>query len=126
MGQIKGRSDDMLIIRGVNLFHTQIEELILGMDNLIPHYQVVVTREGTMDDVELRVEVSEDLMQKMRIETIDQNLVSQSDFLSNLQGTLRQKIKNNIGLSMAVHLKAFGAIPRSQGGKLSRILDLRK
>ena len=57
MGKIVGRSDDMLIIRGVNLFPTQIEELVLKHGQLSGQYQLVVTREGTLDDVEVRCEL---------------------------------------------------------------------
>src|SRR6185503_323059 len=57
MGKIVGRSDDMLIIRGVNLFPTQIEELVLKHGQLSGQYQIVVTREGNLDDVEVRCEL---------------------------------------------------------------------
>ena len=61
MSAIKGRSDDMLIIRGVNLFHTQVEALLEDMHGLAPNYQLIVTREGTMDQVKLDIEVTEDI-----------------------------------------------------------------
>lgn len=109
MSAIKGRADDMLIIRGVNLFHTQVEEVIQQLDFLMPHYQLIVEREGTMDTVRVEVEVK-----------------NESDLNNeSLQKTLSNKIKDSIGLSMKVELRAEGIIPRSQGGKLSRIVDKR-
>ena len=110
MSAIKGRADDMLIIRGVNLFYTQVEEVIRDLDFLEPNYQLIVTREGTMDKVEVRVEVGKG---------VDPGNPDFSQELSN-------KIKNNIGLSMKITLEPYGTIPRSQGGKLSRIVDKRK
>jgi phenylacetate-CoA ligase len=109
MSSIKGRSDDMLIIRGVNLFHTQVEEVIHQLDFLSPNYQLIVEREGTMDTVCVEVEL------KKGVDTNNQELKNQ----------LIRKIKDNIGLSMTVDLKSPYEIPRSQGGKLSRIIDKR-
>ncbi|MEL6636249.1 MAG: phenylacetate--CoA ligase [Bacteroidota bacterium] len=110
MSPIMGRADDMLIIRGVNLFHTQVEEVIHQFDQLSPNYRLIVEREGTMDQLTVEVEVapggnagSEDWAQ-----------------------SLRARIKDTIGLSATVALKNPNSIPRSQGGKLSRVLDRRK
>ena len=50
MGPIRGRSDDMLIVRGVNLYPTQVEEVLMGIAEVVPHYQIIVTREGTLDE----------------------------------------------------------------------------
>lgn len=110
MSAIKGRADNMLIIRGVNLFHTQVEEIIHEFDYLSPNYCLIVERRGTMDSVQVEVEV---------IKGVD----SSNAVLKN---NLIQKIKSTIGLTMEVSLKNPGSIPRSQGGKLSRILDKRK
>jgi len=109
MSSIKGRSDDMLIIRGVNLFHTQVEEVIHEVDSLSPNYRLIVSKKGAMDTV--RVEV----------ETKNNADASNAD----LGKQLSMKIKDSTGLSMAVDLKSPNSIPRSQGGKLSRILDER-
>ncbi|MEN0046248.1 MAG: AMP-binding protein [Bacteroidota bacterium] len=108
MSAIKGRSDDMLIIRGVNLFHTQVEEVIHQFDFLSPNYRLIVDRKGTMDTVAVEVEVAKG------VET--NSIFSQQ---------LKAKIKDTIGLSMDIELKQPNSIPRSQGGKLSRILDKR-
>jgi phenylacetate-CoA ligase len=109
MSAIKGRSDDMLIIRGVNLFHTQVEEVIQQLDFLSPNYRLIVERQGTMDTVEVEVEVGKGV-------SVDS---------SDLQQRCVEKIKNTIGLSMVVTLKPVGSIPRSTGGKLSRVMDNR-
>ena len=110
MSAIKGRSDDMLIIRGVNLFHTQIEELIHEFSDLTPNYQIVVSRPSTMDEVNVKVEVASN------------TFVSNQDLINQFS----KKIKNNIGITVKVSLIEIGGIPRSQGGKLNRIIDLRK
>lgn len=125
MSVIKGRSDDMLIIRGVNFFHTQVEEIIQGFDHLEPHYQVIVTRPGTMDEVELKIEVSPDYLNALGVAEIRQDDSVSHEKLTQLQVSLGQKIKNNIGITMRVQLMNYGQIPRSQGGKLSRVVDLR-
>jgi phenylacetate-CoA ligase len=119
MSAIKGRSDDMLIIRGVNLFHTQIEELLQGFEQLAPNYQLIVSREGTMDEVKLAVEVTKSISKS--ITHFDNN-----DQIQLWRNRLKNKIKQNIGLSMQIELKPHDTIPRSVGGKLSRIKDLRK
>ena len=109
MAAIKGRADDMLIIRGVNLFYTQVEEVIEELPFLVPNYRLIVTREGTMDQLEVLVEVAPGL------DATNADLAAQ----------LSQKIKNTIGLSMKISLQAPGNIPGSEGGKLSRVEDRR-
>ncbi|MEL6560141.1 MAG: AMP-binding protein [Bacteroidota bacterium] len=110
MSAIKGRSDDMLIIRGVNLFHTQVEELIHKFDEVSANYRLIVEKKGNMDVVTVEAETIADLK-------------TDHDTLSNV---IVQKIKDSIGLSMKVSLKEPGSIPRSAGGKLSRIDDRRE
>ena len=114
MSAIKGRADDMLIIRGVNLFPSQVEVLIDQFEHLEANYQLIVTRKGTMDEVELAIEASEAFATSAGKENMEA-----------LAKQFQQKIKNNIGLSMKVDVKTYGAIPRSAGGKLSRVKDLR-
>lgn len=114
MGAIRGRSDDMLIIRGVNLFHTQVEDILKDIDSLSANYQLIVSRTGAMDEVAVKVEIAE-----------THSLLS-ADRLTEIQGHFSKKIKDTIGLSMKVNILKRGDIPRSEGGKLSRIVDLRK
>lgn len=121
MGTIRGRSDDMLIIRGVNLFHTQVEELLTDFEELTPNYQLTVTREGTLDRIHLDVEVLKNISDEL-----SSNGFAEHDLIVRLTGDLRKKIKDNVGLSMQVQLREHGEIPRSEGGKLSRVRDLRK
>ncbi|MEL6673209.1 MAG: phenylacetate--CoA ligase [Bacteroidota bacterium] len=109
MSTIKGRADDMLIIRGVNLFYTQVEEVIEQLAYLTPNYQLIVSRPGTMDEVAVKVEVAPGVDAQQQA----------------LAAELKQKIKDSIGISMKVKLLPPESIPRSQGGKLSRIVDQR-
>ncbi|MEM1220956.1 MAG: AMP-binding protein [Bacteroidota bacterium] len=110
MSAIKGRADDMLIIRGVNLFQTQVEEVIHEFEELQPNYQLIVSREGTMDEVAVKVEVAPGV----DVENVE------------LAKALREKIKSTIGISMGIELQAPDSIPKSQGGKLKRVVDQRK
>lgn len=124
MGPIRGRADDMLIIRGVNLFHTQVEALLNDIPEFSPHYQLVITKEGPMDSVEVIVELSENIYRELNIQHILTDDIP--DVIKNLHYKLSQKIKDNTGLSMKITIESFGKVPRSEGGKLSRIKDLRK
>ena len=109
MSSIKGRADDMLIIRGVNLFHTQVEEVIHQLNFLRPNYRLIVEKQGSLDSVTVEVEVSK----------------SAAIHDANLREIVKSRIKDTIGLSMNIELKPAGSVPRSQGGKLSRIFDKR-
>ncbi len=111
MEKITVRSDDMMIVRGVNVFPTQIEELILRLSALAPHYQCVLTRSGPMDELSVRVEVCAgvDLL---------------SDAARDAARQLRHGIKTFIGTSAEIDLRPAGEVERSQG-KAKRVLDLR-
>jgi phenylacetate-CoA ligase len=113
MEKCLGRSDDMLIIRGVNLFPSQIESVILEMSEIKPHYLLVVDRVNNLDTIELQVEVDEAFFQ---------------DKISQLQ-SLRNKIQNNLestlGLGIKVTLVEPKTIERSEG-KSKRVIDKRK
>ncbi|HEY7348148.1 MAG TPA: phenylacetate--CoA ligase [Ktedonobacterales bacterium] len=126
MAPVRGRSDDMLIIRGVNLYPTQVEAVLQNIPGIAPHYQVVVQREGTLDDVEVKVEVSEALFREIAQETLSEAIIEADHRLQSLRGGIQQKIKGSIGLNMKITLMAPGSVARSEGGKLRRIVDLRK
>ncbi|MCB0561252.1 MAG: AMP-binding protein [Lewinellaceae bacterium] len=126
MGPIRGRSDDMLIIRGVNLFPTQVEEVIQDFDQLLPSYQLIVSREGAMASLAVKVEVKEAVLKALGRPNLGQKTEVLPDALRNLHGALAKKIKDSIGLTMAISLVEPGSIPRSEGGKLNRVVDLRK
>ncbi len=112
MEKITGRSDDMMIIRGVNVFPSQIEELILKRAELAPHYQCVLTRTGPMDDLSVRVETKP-------------GVSADSTEARAAAKKLQHDIKVFIGTSVTIELKAEGGIERSQG-KAKRVVDLRK
>ncbi len=121
MSSIKGRSDDMLIIRGVNVFPTQVEEVLDEFTDFSPTYQIIVERTGALDSVMIKIEISRSLendIQKLSAKT-------KEDILRNLKHHLTKKIKDNIGISTEVIIVDRGSIPRSQGGKLKRVVDLR-
>ncbi len=113
MEKCVGRSDDMLIIRGVNVFPSQVESVLLEMSETKPHYQLVVDRENNLDILEIQVEIEEQFF---------------SDEIKELEG-LRQRIKANIasvlGISATIRLVEPGTIERSMG-KAQRVIDKRK
>ena len=111
MQKITGRSDDMMIIRGVNVFPTQIEELLLKRPELSPHYQCVLTREGPMDNLKVAVECAPG---------VDPEGI-QARAAAKL---LQHEIKIYVGSSVEVELKGEGGIERSVG-KAKRVVDLR-
>jgi phenylacetate-CoA ligase len=117
MSSLRGRTDDMLIIRGVNVYPTQVAEVLSRVAELSPHYQLVVSRERTMDEVEVRAEASDDFFRAARGEA-DRAAGALGDRVSGL-------IKDTIGCSMKVSIVAPGSVPRSEGGKLARVLDTR-
>ncbi len=114
IGKITGRSDDMLIIRGVNVFPTQIEEQILRDRRLSGNYQVVVTRDGHLDNLEVRCEVQRELSGQLR----------KSD-IQAIARELQHRIKTNVGVSTLVSVMEFDTIPRTQVGKARRVVDER-
>lgn len=125
MGQIMGRSDDMLIIRGVNLFHTQVETLLQDFPELSAQYLLVVTREAAMDEVEVKVELDPRVCKELGFDhSTDEVLVNER--ISQVHRSLHKKIKDHIGLTMKLCFMLPGTIPRSEGGKQNRISDLRK
>jgi phenylacetate-CoA ligase len=114
MGKITGRSDDMLIVRGVNVFPTQIEEQILRDKRLSGNYQIVLSREGHMDNLEVKCEVQRELSQSL----------SPAD-IAAIAKSLQHAIKTNIGISTSVSVLGFEAIPRTLAGKARRVIDQR-
>ena len=114
IGKITGRSDDMLIIRGVNVFPTQIEEQILRDKRLAGNYQVVVTRDGHLDNVEVRCELQHALSGKLSPVEIQA-----------IAKELQQHIKTIIGISTKITVMEHDSIPRTLTGKAKRVLDER-
>ena len=113
MDKIVGRSDDMLIIRGVNVFPTQIEELVLAHPELTALYQLVITRDALLDEVEVLTEL--------------QNAAASLPVTSvaAIKTALETRIKNLVGISANVSVLPPGAIERTQTGKSRRVIDKR-
>nr|WP_307461109.1 MULTISPECIES: phenylacetate--CoA ligase PaaK [Microbacterium] len=107
--KITGRNDDMIILRGVNLFPTQIEEIVLGIEKLTPHFVLELRREGRMDAMTVRIE---------RHPALEREVCEAAGV------ALRQRIKVLIGTSVDVCVEEPGALPRSEG-KYKRVYDLR-
>ncbi len=122
MSAIKGRSDDMLIIRGVNLFPTQIEAILPQFEKLSPNYQLIVSRNGNLDEVRLRIEMDKSYAHALR----EGAAATYEEQKTLLEKELATKIFNTIGLRIGITIEADGSIPRSAGGKLSRLVDERK
>ena len=113
MDRVSGRSDDMLIIRGVNVFPSQIESVLLGIEGLEPHYQLIVDREGSLDTLEIHVEMSEDLFSD-EIKT-----------LQNIERRITKDIKDYLGVTAKVKLVGSKSLGRSEE-KAQRVVDKRE
>ncbi len=111
--RITGRSDDMLIIRGVNVFPTQVEAVLMRTETLSPFYQIEVFREGFMDSMRVNVEASPPLYAKGQ------------EYMDRVSAKVQKDIKDFIGISCQVKIHPTGAIERSMG-KAVRVLDHRK
>src|SRR6478752_1794411 len=112
MMRVTGRSDDMLIIRGVNVYPSQVEAFLVGFPGLAPHYQLVLTRDGPMDAITIEVELAPPA-------PLDEA------FVAKIAADVRNHIKSMVGVTCDVVLKAPGEVPRSQG-KAVRVKDLRQ
>lgn len=111
--RVTGRSDDMLIIRGVNVYPSQIEQVLVGIPMVAPHYQVVLSKRGSMDVVEVHVEVAPEFS------------FDEVRELERLQRRVKAEIESALAVSIAVKLVEPKSIARSEG-KAKRVLDLRK
>ncbi|SHI44643.1 phenylacetate-CoA ligase [Malonomonas rubra DSM 5091] len=111
--RLSGRSDDMLIIRGVNVFPSQIESVLFNIEGVEPHYQLIVEREGNLDTLEVQVEVNE------------QTFSDEIKELQNLSNKIRKDIKDLLGVTCKVRLVEPKSITRSEG-KAVRVIDNRQ
>lgn len=114
LAKITGRSDDMMIIRGVNVFPSQIEELVLGISRLSGNYQLCITRDGHMDSLSVSVEA--------RAEICDSLIDSER---TQLARELQHRVKTMVGVSTTVQVLNAGEIKTTATGKAQRVLDLR-
>ena len=113
MDRILGRTDDMLIIRGVNVFPSQVETVLTSISGATPHFLMIVERAGTTDSLEIQVEATEDLF----ADTVGQ--------MQSLQKKIIESMKSTLGLSADIKLVAPKTIPRFEG-KARRVIDNRK
>ena len=113
MHKIIGRTDDMLKIRGVNVFPSQVESALIGVNEISPHYQLVVRHEGFADTLEVRVEL------------IDGSVLERYSELEDLQQRIKYRIKSILGIDIKVSLVEPNTIERFTG-KAQRVIDLRK
>jgi len=113
MEKVTGRSDDMLIIRGVNVFPSQIESVLMEVEGTQPHYQIIVDRKGAMDDIEVKVEVSDKLFS------------DEVKVLEGLSKRITDRFRSVLGISAKITLVEPQTIPRSEG-KAVRVIDKRK
>ncbi len=112
MERVTGRSDDMLIIRGVNIFPSQIEDVLMAVEGTEPHYQIIVDRKKALDEIEIRVEVNERLFSdKVKV-------------LDNFKNTISERFRNTLGISARITLVEPMTIARSEG-KAKRVIDKR-
>lgn len=112
MGRIKGRTDDMLIIRGVNVFPSQIESVLMGIERLGKHYEIYVRRENFLDTLEVAVEVT------------DESLLSDFSKLENLSSKIKGELRKVLQLDIKVKLVEPFSLKRTEG-KVKRVYDLR-
>ena len=114
MGKITGRSDDMMIIRGVNVFPSQIEELILRDTRLSGNYQLIITRDGPLDNLEVRCELQREATASM----------STAEH-SGVGGALAERVKTLVGVTAKVTVLPVDSLPRTEVGKAKRVSDER-
>ncbi|MDD2509638.1 MAG: phenylacetate--CoA ligase [Syntrophomonas sp.] len=112
MQKVLGRSDDMVIIRGVNVFPSMVESVLLNIPGVEPHYLLIVDRKGNLDQLEVQVEVSERLFS------------DEVRKLEELGGLIRKDLESNLGIGVKVRLVEPKSIPRSEG-KAQRVIDKR-
>lgn len=112
MNKVLGRTDDMLIIRGVNVFPSQIESVLVGMEGIGPHYQIIVTKNGYMDAIEVHVEL------------IDGKLLEKFSELEKLEKKIRHELKVVLQIDAKVKLVEPKSIERTTG-KAKRVIDMR-
>ncbi len=113
MGRITGRTDDMIVVRGVNVFPSQIESVLVDLPDVAPHYLLVVDRVNSSDTLEVQVEMTESMFS----DTVSH--------IEQLRNTITERIKSVVGVAAKVTLVAPKSIPRSEG-KAKRVIDNRK
>jgi phenylacetate-CoA ligase len=115
MERVSGRTDDMIIVEGINVFPSQVEEVLLQVEGTVPHYQIVLYRDAGVDAVELQVEIPGNLPfgDEMRI-------------LQDFRENIRRQLESVLGIRTKVTLVEPKSIDRSTGGKMRRVIDKRE
>jgi phenylacetate-CoA ligase len=126
MGPVLGRSDDMLILRGVNLFPSQIEAVLQALPELSVQFRLVVERTRTLDEAEVQVEWSPAAQAQWGDPQTGDPQGAGREAAAQTAAQLQHLIREQTGLNMAVSLLAAGSLPRSEGGKSSHVVDRRK
>jgi phenylacetate-CoA ligase len=114
MSRVVGRSDDMLVIRGVNVYPSQVEHTLVRLAGLSPHFQLLVDRRGTLDTLSIVVEAEAGPWADGVLDP------------AALAATAREALRSSLLIAAAVEVVAPGSVPRSEGGKLSRVVDRRR
>src|SRR5947208_10970300 len=114
MSLVVGRTDDMLIIRGINVFPSQVESVVVQFPELSPHYELRITRERTLDDLEVRIEVDP-----------SGDGGAAADGGAALEARVAERLRGVVGIHIRVRVVPPGSLPRSEGGKLRRVIDER-
>jgi phenylacetate-CoA ligase len=110
MDNVTGRADDLLIVRGVNFYPSEVEDVVLEFDQVAPHYRIDLDREGNLDTVELTVELVEDF----------------AGDVDDLEARIGTRLKNVLGFTPdEFHLVPYGDIARQETGKVQRVYDHR-
>lgn len=121
MAPIKGRSDDMLIIRGVNVYPSQIEEAFSHINGVVPNYYLTpVEKEKMLVGLEVDVEISNDLLEKHKV---NPGGAAYTDLLEKFGSRVKEEIKKRVGISTLVRVHQQDALPKNEGGKINRILE---
>ena len=118
MSRVKGRTDDMIIVRGVNVFPSEIERVLFQMEGIVPHYQIHLVKKGQMDSVELHIEIESGFYKGIGEDLDHENVVK-------LRKRLLQQMKSTCLVTMDIIINTPKTIPRSEG-KAIRIVDKRK
>jgi phenylacetate-CoA ligase len=127
MKRVLGRADDMLIIRGVNVFPSQVESVLLRSQEVAPHYVIEVNRKGRMDDMNVRVEVTPAVMEQLAAKVLTTDLkafAQEEEDLIKIKREIQKNIKDIIGVNTDITLVPPGSIQRSEG-KAKRVIDNR-
>jgi phenylacetate-CoA ligase len=127
MRRVRGRADDMLIIRGVNVFPSQVESVLLRSEEVAPHYIIEVNRRGRLDEMNVNVEVTPKFMEEMATKVLSTDLkafVQEEEALIRLKHEIQKNVKDIIGVNTDVTLRPPNTIQRSEG-KAKRVIDNR-